>query len=116
MKKILFLAIFSLTGTICFSQKPVRTVITPIDNRARLDSMKNGIMQMLILYNKQMNAAQETINKINQQQKVLTAKMKELEAQDKLGNFEIQDLMSRYNQAETLSSSVQKNFPIHIMQ
>ncbi|MEM8790265.1 MAG: hypothetical protein AAGE80_01510 [Pseudomonadota bacterium] len=29
-------------------------------------------------------------------------------AEDKLGNFEIQDLMSRFNQAETLASSVQK--------
>ncbi|MEM0945209.1 MAG: hypothetical protein AAGI70_14835 [Pseudomonadota bacterium] len=29
-------------------------------------------------------------------------------AQDRLGNFEIQDLMSRFNQAETLASSVQK--------
>ncbi len=36
------------------------------------------------------------------------SKMKDLEAQDKLGNFEIQDLMSQYNQAETLASSVQK--------
>ncbi len=27
---------------------------------------------------------------------------------DKLGNFEIQDLMSRFNQAETPTSSVQK--------
>lgn len=27
---------------------------------------------------------------------------------DKLGNFEIQDLMSTFNQAETLASSVQK--------
>lgn len=27
---------------------------------------------------------------------------KQLEAQDKLGNFEIQNLMSTYNQAETL--------------
>jgi hypothetical protein len=33
---------------------------------------------------------------------------KGLEAQDRLGNFEIQNLMSRYNQAETLASSVQK--------
>jgi hypothetical protein len=31
-----------------------------------------------------------------------------LEDTDKLGNFEIQDLMSRFNQAETLASSVQK--------
>jgi len=33
---------------------------------------------------------------------------KGLEARDRLGNFEIQNLMSRYNQAETLASSVQK--------
>lgn len=38
----------------------------------------------------------------------LEGAMKDLESQDKLGNFEIQDLMSRYNQAETLASSVQK--------
>ena len=31
---------------------------------------------------------------------------KGLESQDKLGNFEIQDLMSQYNQSESLSSSV----------
>lgn len=31
-----------------------------------------------------------------------------LEDQDKLGNFEIQDLMSRFNKAEALASSVQK--------
>lgn len=33
---------------------------------------------------------------------------KDLEAQDKLGNFEINDLMSQYNQSETLASSVMK--------
>lgn len=33
---------------------------------------------------------------------------KGLEAQDRMGNFEIQRLMSSYNQAETLASSVQK--------
>ena len=33
---------------------------------------------------------------------------KDLESQDKLGNFEIQQLMSQYNQAETLSANVQK--------
>jgi phage shock protein A len=35
-------------------------------------------------------------------------KTKNLEGQDKLGNFAIQDLMSTYNQAETLASSVRK--------
>ena len=33
---------------------------------------------------------------------------KDLESQDKLGNFEIQGLMSSYNQAATLASSVLK--------
>ncbi len=35
-------------------------------------------------------------------------KSKDLESRDKLGNFEIQDLMSQYNQAETLASSILK--------
>jgi len=34
--------------------------------------------------------------------RVSGGKGKELESQDRLGNFEIQNLMSRYNQAETL--------------
>ena len=33
---------------------------------------------------------------------------KDLESQDKLGNFEIQDLMSQYNQSESLASATQK--------
>ena len=33
---------------------------------------------------------------------------KGLQGQDKLGNFEIQRLMSSYNEASTLASSVQK--------
>lgn len=33
---------------------------------------------------------------------------KDVESQDKMGNFEIQSLMSEFNQAETLASSVQK--------
>ncbi len=36
------------------------------------------------------------------------SKGKDLESQDKLGNFEIQGLMSDYNEAETLASSVLK--------
>lgn len=34
--------------------------------------------------------------------------IKDLESDDKMGNFEIQDLMSRFNQAQTLGSKVQK--------
>ena len=36
------------------------------------------------------------------------AKDKDLESQDKLGNFEIQDLMSNYNEAQTTMSSLLK--------
>jgi hypothetical protein len=36
------------------------------------------------------------------------ARAKSLESQDKLGNFEIQTMMSSLNQAETLASSVLK--------
>lgn len=38
----------------------------------------------------------------------VTSKLKDLEAEDKLGNFEIQDLMSSFNQSQTLASNVQK--------
>jgi hypothetical protein len=46
--------------------------------------------------------------KVEAIRKSLEGAMKELEAQDKLGNFEIQRLMSAFNQAETLASNVQK--------
>ena len=32
--------------------------------------------------------------------------LKDLESQDKMGNFEIQQLMSNYNQAETLAKNI----------
>ena len=35
-------------------------------------------------------------------------KLKDLESQDQLSTFEINDLMNRYNQAETLASAVRK--------
>lgn len=47
-------------------------------------------------------------DKVETVRKDLDGKMKNLEAQDRLGNFEIQSLMSAYNQAETLSSNIQK--------
>jgi hypothetical protein len=48
---------------------------------------------------------QATIEGIRSQ---LDKAMKGLEAKDRMGNFEIQRLMSAFNQAETLSSNVQK--------
>lgn len=47
-------------------------------------------------------------NSLNSLKGKLEDALKDLEAEDRLGNFEIQDLMSRYNQSEQLASSVQK--------
>ncbi|GEM_PF-5777352 len=51
------------------------------------------------------NGGQQSLDDLRKKLEELT---KELESEDKLGNFEIQRLMSAYNQAETLASSVQK--------
>lgn len=37
-----------------------------------------------------------------------SAMLRSLDSQGKLGNFQLQDLMNAYNQAETLASSVRK--------
>ena len=57
--------------------------------------------------------ADNSTHKANQEgidglKKELENAMKDLEALDRLGNFEIQRLMSQYNQSEQLASSVQK--------
>lgn len=44
----------------------------------------------------------------HQARAIFRRQAQDLEAQDKLGNFEIQDLMNEFNQAETLASSVLK--------
>ena len=46
--------------------------------------------------------------KIESVRKEFDGKMKGLEASDRMGNFEIQRLMSAFNQSETLSSNMQK--------
>ena len=52
--------------------------------------------------------ATDNDKKMEEIRKRMEGAMKDLEAQDRLGNFEIQDLMSQYNQAETLASSALK--------
>lgn len=52
--------------------------------------------------------AEKLLIDLDELQSDLEKALEDLESQDKLGNFEIQDLMSRFNQAETLASSVQK--------
>jgi hypothetical protein len=49
----------------------------------------------------------DELNAVSGGRGLLTAE-KDLQNEDKLGNFEIQRLMSSFNQAETLASSVLK--------
>ena len=66
---------------------------------------KSEINRLLAQYR---GKQRETDQKMTELKKKLESAMKDLEAQDKMGNFEIQNLMSTLNQAETLSSSVRK--------
>jgi uncharacterized protein involved in exopolysaccharide biosynthesis len=53
-------------------------------------------------------ATRRNVDQLRRMLDRLSASLKELEAQDELGNFEIQDLMGSFNQAETLASSIMK--------
>jgi hypothetical protein len=50
----------------------------------------------------------KALSQMERARKAFEDAMKDVEAQDKLGNFEIQNLMSAYNQMETLASNVAK--------
>lgn len=50
----------------------------------------------------------KALQKLERAQKAFGDAIKDLEAQDKLGSFEIQNLMSEYNQMESLASSLAK--------
>ena len=73
--------------------------------KAILVSNKREIKELFSASRKETSAAQKTSAKLR---KNLQKAAKELQSQDKSGNFEIQQLMSAYNQAETLASSVLK--------
>lgn len=74
-------------------------------NRAILAKYKNEIERYYSAYIKRQAEAESIADGLR---KKLEEAMKTLEAQDKMGNFEIQRLMSEFNQAEQLSSQVQK--------
>lgn len=50
----------------------------------------------------------QLVHKLRDYADLVEATLADLEAHDKLGNFEIQRLMSAFNQMETLASNVQK--------
>lgn len=109
MKKLFFSFICSLAIFIVNAQEPVKvttlpkTTIDPVDTR--LNKTKLEINHLYTRYKKQMEAAKKTMAEIKTK---LQSAMKDLESKDKMGNFEIQDLMSQFNQAETQSSNAQK--------
>jgi hypothetical protein len=73
--------------------------------KAQTARMKNEISAYYTEYLRKQAAAESAANDLR---KKLENAMKELEAKDRMGNFEIQRLMSQYNQAETLSSQIHK--------
>ncbi len=50
----------------------------------------------------------DNANKVETMRKNFEGELKDLESQERLDNFGIQELMSRYNQAEQLASSIEK--------
>jgi Skp family chaperone for outer membrane proteins len=73
--------------------------------QARMIKVKNEINSYFNDYMKKQAAAESAADELR---KKLQQAMKQLEASDRMGNFEIQRLMSEFNQAETLSSQLQK--------
>jgi predicted nucleic acid-binding Zn-ribbon protein len=55
-----------------------------------------------------LSGARRSVDQLRKSLDKLSAKLKDLEAEDELDNFEIQDLMSQFNQAETLASNILK--------
>ncbi len=74
-------------------------------NKAAIVKMKNELERYYADYLKKQTAAENAANALR---KKLGEAMKSMEANGKLGNFEIQRLMSEFNQAETLASQVLK--------
>lgn len=70
-----------------------------------MTKLKNEINAYYSDYVKKQVAAESAAAALR---KKLQQAMKNLEAAEKMGNFEIQRLMSDFNQAETLSSQLQK--------
>ena len=61
-----------------------------------------------ITITRSMSSARRSVDQLRKVLDTLFSTLRELESQDKLGNFEIQDLMSQYNQVEQLASNIQK--------
>lgn len=110
MKKLLASCLalgFVVAGS---AQEPKTEVSTkptaiPVANKAVLLKHKSEITR---LYNEYEQLTKKTEAAMARLKKQLESATKDLESQDRMGNFEIQRLMSEFNQAETQSSNVRK--------
>jgi Skp family chaperone for outer membrane proteins len=110
MKKIVACSLALVLVVAVSAQEPKTEVITkptivPVANKAVLLKHKTEIAR---LYNEYEKLTKKTEDAMARLKKQLEAAMKDLESQDRMDNFEIQRLMSTYNQAETQSSDVRK--------
>lgn len=80
-------------------------VVNPQINKAAMAKMKNELEKYYADYQKKQAASESAAATLR---KKIEEAMKDLEANNKISNFEIQQLMSEYNQAETLASQVLK--------
>ena len=55
-----------------------------------------------------LTGARRNVDQLRKVLETLSENLKELESKDKLQNFELQELMSLFNQAETLASNILK--------
>lgn len=109
---MLIICILICAASLAMAQQPktitTKNVAIKDSGLVNLNNMKVELNQLLAQYNKQLKEADKTADRIEELRKRFNAEMKDLESKDRLGNFEIQDLMSTFNQAETLSSNVAK--------
>jgi hypothetical protein len=106
MKKIILTSMLMLTGILFLdAQVTTNAKTNSLSSTAKLNQYKKEINFLFGKIEKQFKEDQAAMDQLKLK---LEQAMKELETQDKMGNFEIQTLMSTYNQAEQLRSSILK--------
>ena len=115
MKKMLFTIAFSLCCFLCFAQLPAQTkqkvnknVAITNSQKAKLQNLHTQLTKLLDAQLVQLKQAEANASKIEELRRKLDQAQKEAQSEDKLGNFEIQRLMSSFNEAQTLASSILK--------
>jgi TolA-binding protein len=113
MKKMFFTTVFTLFCFFCFAQTPTKlkqktTVGVVSNDKAKIQALNTKLTQLLEEQTKQLKQAQANASQIEELRRQLDNAQKQAKPEDRMGNFEIQRLMSAFNQMETLSSNVLK--------